>query len=80
MASKTKQRNPYPYATPEEPRDLSDDDLSLLSQYTGEKDLEKLREHVLTIWRNVKSKVRSSSPLLAFDIKPQMLQGRFCML
>ncbi len=57
MAVATKQQNPYPYATPEEPRNLSDDDLSLLSQYTGEKDLGKLREHVLTIWRNVKSKV-----------------------
>ncbi|BDA47220.1 probableBRG0 Methyltransferase adrK [Coccomyxa sp. Obi] len=57
MASEPKQQNPYPYATPEEPRNLSDDDLSLLSQYTGEKDLEKLRAHVLTIWRNVKSKL-----------------------
>lgn len=70
MSDGPKQHNSYPYATPEQPRNITDDDLSLLSQYTGEKDLEKLRQHVLTIWRNVKSKVYLSSALLHRQMFP----------
>jgi hypothetical protein len=48
----------YPYETPDEPRKLTDDDLAFLSRYTGEKDLDKLRNHVISVWKSVKSKVR----------------------
>ena len=47
----------YPYATPEQPNKLSDDDLHFLSLYTGQKDLDKLREHVLKVWRSLKDQV-----------------------
>lgn len=57
MGSEPQQSSPYPYATPDKPRHLTDDDLTLLSRYTGEKDLDKLREHVYKIWRAVKSEV-----------------------
>ena len=46
----------YPYTVTEEPRDLSDEDLSFLSEYTGQKDLDKLRAHVVGVWRSVKDK------------------------
>ena len=48
---------PYPYATPEQPKELSDKDLKFLSLYTGERDLDKLRAHVFVIWRSVKDTV-----------------------
>ena len=48
---------PYPYATPEQPKELSDQDLKFLSLYTGERDLNKLRAHVFAIWRSVKDTV-----------------------
>ena len=48
---------PYPYATPEQPKELSDQDLKFLSLYTGETDLDKLRAHVFAIWRSVKDTV-----------------------
>ena len=48
---------PYPYATPEQPKVLSDQDLKFLSHYTGERDLAKLRAHVFAIWRSVKDTV-----------------------
>lgn len=48
---------PYPYATPEQPKELSDRDLKFLSLYTGERDLDKLRAHVFAIWRSVKDTV-----------------------
>lgn len=57
MASSQEHTNPYPYATPDEPRDISDEDLAYLSRYTGEKDLDKLRAQVITVWKSVKSKV-----------------------
>ena len=46
----------YPYTVTEEPRDLPDDDLCFISEYTGEKDLDKLRAHVVAVWRSVKDK------------------------
>ena len=49
---------PYPYAVTEEPRSLSDEDLAFLSRYTGVKDLDKLRKHVLEVWRSVKAQAR----------------------
>lgn len=58
MASEPQQPSPYPYATPDQPRQLTDEDLTLLSHYTGEEDLDKLREHVLSIWKAVKAKVK----------------------
>lgn len=48
----------YPYATPEQPNKLSDYDLQFLSLYTGQKDLDKLREHVLKVWRSLKDQVQ----------------------
>ena len=52
---------PYPYATPEQPKKLSDQDLKFLSLYTGERDLDKLRAHVFAIWRSVKDTVGFNS-------------------
>lgn len=48
----------YPYATSEQPNDLTDEDLQFLSIYTGQKDLGALREHVIRIWRSVKDTVQ----------------------
>ena len=49
---------PYPYEVTEDPRSLSDGDLAFLSKYTGVKDYDQLREHVLEVWRSVKAQVR----------------------
>ncbi|KAK9837326.1 hypothetical protein WJX81_006410 [Elliptochloris bilobata] len=38
------------------PRELTDDELKFLSDYTGERDLVALRQHVLRVWRDVKAK------------------------
>ncbi len=46
---------PYPHAVTEEPRDLSEQDLAFLSAYTGQKDMQKLQEHVVSVWRSVKA-------------------------
>ena len=45
-----------PYAS-EPPRDISDEELRFLSNYTGEHDLATLRQHVLKVWAEVKEKV-----------------------
>jgi hypothetical protein len=45
------------YAKTAEPRDLSDKDLSFLSKYTGQKDLSKLRAHVMDIWNAAAAQV-----------------------
>ena len=47
----------YPYATPEQPNKLSDYDLQFLSLYTGQKNLDKLRQHVPKVWRSLKDQV-----------------------
>lgn len=39
------------------PRDITDADLQFLSDYTGERDLAALRQHVLDVWHAVKAKV-----------------------
>ena len=49
---------PYPYEVTEDPRSLSDEDLAFLSKYTGVKDYDQLRKHVLEVWRSVKAQVR----------------------
>ena len=49
------QAAPYPYAVSEEPRELSEQDLAFLSAYTGQKDMQKLQEHVVSVWRTVKA-------------------------
>ena len=46
-----------PYAD-DPPREITDEDLSFLSDYTGERDLAVLRRHVLKVWAAVKAKVR----------------------
>ena len=46
-----------PYAD-DAPRELTDEELSFLSDYTGERDLPALRQHVLSVWRDVKAKAR----------------------
>ena len=48
-----------PYAD-DAPRELTDEELSFLSEYTGERDLAALRQHVLRVWHDVKAKVRRS--------------------
>ena len=48
-----------PYAD-DAPRELTDADLSFLSDYTGERDLAALRQHVLRVWNDVKAKARCS--------------------
>lgn len=48
-----------PYAD-DAPRELTDVDLSFLSDYTGERDLAALRQHVLRVWNDVKAKARRS--------------------
>ncbi len=45
-----------PYASGP-PRDISDEELQFLSNYTGERDLVALRQHVLKVWAEVKAKV-----------------------
>ena len=40
------------------PRDITDTDLHFLSDYTGERDLAALRQHVLDVWHAVKAKAR----------------------
>ena len=40
------------------PRDITDADLQFLSDYTGERDLAALRQHVLDVWHAVKAKAR----------------------
>ena len=39
------------------PRELSDDYLQFLADYTGQRDLAALRQHVLKVWTEVKAKV-----------------------
>ena len=46
-----------PYAD-DAPRELTDEELSFLSDYTGERDLPALRQRVLSVWRDVKAKAR----------------------
>lgn len=46
-----------PYAD-DAPRELTDEELSFLSDYTGERDLPALRQHVLSVWHDVKAKAR----------------------
>lgn len=43
-------RQPGPQEEPQ-PRHIDDAELHLLADYTGERDLSKLREHVLAVWR-----------------------------
>ena len=45
------------YAKTAEARVLSDEDLSFLSKYTGQKDLGKLRAHVMDIWNTAAAQV-----------------------
>lgn len=47
----------YPYSTPEQPKHVTDEDLLFLSLYSGQKDLDKLRQHVIKVWRSVKDTV-----------------------
>lgn len=49
-----------PYAD-DAPRELTDDDLNFLSDYTGERDLAALRQHVLRVWHDVKAKARCTA-------------------
>ena len=42
----------------EEPRQIEDDELALLSAYLGEPDLQALREHVHRIWRKACGRYR----------------------
>ena len=51
------QKAPYPYEVNDVPLDLPDEALAFLSTYTGEKDFNKLRAHVVAVWRAVKAKV-----------------------
>ena len=53
--SETVHRAPY---ADDAPRELTDEELSFLSDYTGERDLPALRQHVLSVWRDVKAKAR----------------------
>lgn len=68
------------------PRDITDADLQFLSDYTGERNLDALRQHVLEVWHAVEAKacclccvgflrsvVRSVPPVLylfSFAAKP----------
>jgi len=71
-----------PYAD-DPPREITDEDLSFLSDYTGERDLAVLRRHVLKVWAAVKAKVREHWVFLllisliphqrgAFLLKPEL--------
>lgn len=39
-----------------EPREIGDEELQLLSSYTGEADLGALRQHVTSVWRQACSR------------------------
>ncbi|KAK9820362.1 hypothetical protein WJX72_009444 [[Myrmecia] bisecta] len=53
----TVEKPAYPYQVTDTPKEVTDADLAFLSQYTGERDLQQLREHVLSIWRASKGSV-----------------------
>lgn len=58
-----------PYAD-DPPREITDEDLSFLSEYTGERDLAVLRTHVLKVWAAVKAKVRCDVLPKNFPLQP----------
>ena len=57
-----------PYAD-DAPRELSDEELSFLSGYTDERDLPALRQHVLSVWHDVKAKARLAPCAHAFVLQ-----------
>ncbi len=59
------------------PRNISDEELQFLSNYTGERDLVALRRHVLKVWAEVKAKV---SFACAFSWCPAQRAERVCSM
>ena len=54
--SATSESHPQPvYAVPEQPRDLTDQDLVFISEYTGQS-ADKLRHNIMHVWQQAKQK------------------------
>jgi hypothetical protein len=49
---------------PEEQREVTDEDLRLLSEYTGSKDLDALRQHVYRVQKRAKESVGTAPVIL----------------
>lgn len=59
-----------PYPVSDEPRSLTDDDFKFLMAYTGCYDRDVLQHRVLSVWREVKSKVGIVAPTTLICLIP----------